>query len=346
MTDENLSQAEIDKIMNEVWESKGIKQDNIELLTQDQADGVVGASSLEPEPEQEEHQEEEQQEEQSGADAQGNAQSEEEEDDPLAAVDESLREKIQERLKALEEEKKKAEEERRAAVGRAAFYQRQHLLQQSLNGGDAAQKPPAYVQPRNPEEWTALVEADPEAAKAFEAKLVAEREALTKHFENQFAPVRQAYEQQQREFQVWREDQTRLVYESHPDVMDVKESPEFKQWVEGWSQQIPDFKNYLNTAHHAYGTQDKPGIVDIINQFKSDLDNFRKSQGTNQEAAQPTAASASPKATAVQEARNNKLNQAPPQRNKPAPVTPKAELSPEQELEKAMLAEMKRLGIK
>jgi hypothetical protein len=336
MSDDNLSQAEIDAIFANAYGSRGIKSDNIQHISDDEAAGV--ANKEQPQDSEEPVQPEELPNEES---AQGESQSTsvdetpaETEEDILAGIEEERRAKIQEKLQALEEERKKLENERRAAVGRAAYFQKQNSsMQKALKGETAHTK--AYVPPQTPEEWSALIEADSQAAKAIEAKLNAEMEARQKYLEEQIAPLRQAYEQHQQERVAWIEDQRRLVYENHPDVMDIKESVEFQQWVAGWEQVIPEFREILNRTHHAYGTQQNPGIVDIINQFKSDL------QAANNPTPPPAPTA---KATAVQEARNNKLTQAPPQQNKPPPVTPKTE-NLDAEYAKAYQAVLRKKGI-
>lgn len=350
MSDDNLSQAEIDSILNGEYAKKGLNTDTFTSVSPDE--GVIEANAKEtkapkqPVEEQPEGPEAETEvvEEVPESDVQGEAQPEEEED-VLSTLDEDKRTKIQAKLSAAEEAQKKLENERKAAVGRAAYYQRQHSLMQKALRAEASQtgKVPAYVTPQSPEEWTALEEADPAAAKAVRALIDAETKALRDQYEGRLAPLQHAYDAQQYERHAWIEDQTRLVYENFPDVMEIKQSNEFNQWVEGWSQQIPNFKQVLANTHHAYGTAENPGIVDIINQFNSDLNAYRAQ--ANPEASVSQAPIASTRATAVQEARNNKLNQAPTQQRKPAAVTPKVE-NLEADLDKAYRAELTRLGIK
>lgn len=344
MSEENLSQAEIDAILNQEYSKKGLQEDT-SLKVVSENEGVIEVSDNTPPPPPEPEAQEQQDNEEEETPITEEPQAAPEEDDPLADLDEDRRTKIQARLAAVEEERLKLENERKAAVGRAAYYQRQHSLMQRALRAEAAQtgKVPSYVPPKTPEEWTALEEADPAAAKAVRALVDAETKAIREQYEGRIAPLQQAYESQQEERSAWIEDQTRLVYESHPDVMEIKQSPEFTQWVEGWSQRIPNFKDVLANTFHAYGTADNPGIVDMINQFHSDLNAFH--QQTQGEAAPPVSPVVSTRATAVQEARNTKLNQAPIQARKPAVVTPKVE-NLDDELDKAYKAELVRLGIK
>lgn len=349
MSDE-MSQKELNDLFTQTYNAKLNNESPNEIkgvqLTDDQAAGVAN-EAIPPEPEvvsEEVEQEPAEESQPEGGDPEQPVQ-EQEENEELAWVkdlDEEKRSKFeafQQKLKEqAEQERKKLENERRAAVGRAAFFQKQVAQIQKAPKTETAQ--PKFVPPQTPE-LDALTEADPAAAKAFQAHTEAIAKQLQEQYNAQLTPLRQAYEAQQAQEEWHRQEQARMLYEAHPDVEEVICSDPYKFWLDGMDKQHPGFKQYAQGVSHTRGSQDNPGAADLLDLFRHHYSEWE--QGQKQATATPPEAQA--KASAVLEQRKNKLDQAPPSKTKPAAVTPG---KPQEDLNKVFQdtfkAESARLG--
>lgn len=272
-----------------------------------------------------------------------NQQEGEEEDSPysyLESLDEEAREKVIAHMRKLENERK-------AAVGRSAYFQRKFNLQQNSknrNGsstGDGRTSRKEFQPPKTKEEWNALLEADPQAAKAFESRIQDERDALLKHIreeiEQEYAPIKEAFIRQQNYQNAWIEDQTRIVYEAVPDLDNILESREWGQWKAAWEQRSPGFSQRLAQIHHAYGDEQNPGIVDILSVFQEEVYG---------QAPSPTPArGGGGVADKAVKARQERQRQSPPDKSRPAAVSTRKEKSMEELFEEAMNNEMRAKGL-
>lgn len=353
---EELSQKELNDLFSQAYTASLNNESPNEIkgvqLTENQAAGVANESPPAEEAPTEvvenvaQEQQETTEEQSEGGDPKQPVQEEqEEENDELSWVkdlDEEKRSKFeafQQKLKEqAEQERKKLENERRAAVGRAAFFQKQVAQIQKAPKTETAQ--PKFVPPQTPE-LDALIEADPAAAKAFQAHTEAIAKQLQEQYNAQLTPLRQAYEAQQAQEEWHRQEQARMLYEAHPDVEQVIESDPYKFWLDGMDKQHPGFKQYVQGISHTRGSQDNPGAADILDLFHKHYSEWE--QGQKQATATPPEAQA--KASAVLEQRKNKLDQAPPSKTKPAAVTPG---KPQEDLQKVFQdtfkAESARLG--
>lgn len=282
---------------------------------------------------------------QEGEGEEGEHSPQEEHNDPYAYLDDLEDGEVKERVLA---QMRKLENERKAAVGRSAYFQRQYNLHNKAGGNTTsapgAPKKREFQPPQTKEEWNALLEADPQAAKAFESRIQDERDALLDHIrseiEQEYAPIRQAYVEQRQQHNAWIEDQTRIVYETIPELDNILASPEFNQWKAVWEQRSPGFNETLKKIHHAYGDESNPGIVDILEVFHKEV--FGGGEEPAQAGGEPASTGAADKAVKARQARQQ---QSPPERNKAAAVSPKREKTQEELFEEAMNAELRSKGL-
>lgn len=224
----------------------------------------------------------------------------------------TLRSELESEKKKYEEDKRKLENERRAAVGRAAFFQRKEAEFRK-------QKPPAPppLQQAVPQisdvELDALEQADPILGKLIRSQNEAIK-ALNKTTGEQLFHLHTAEEQRVMQEQEYVNSQTQLLYEAFPEWEQATVSPEYTQWLQGMEQHYPGFGNYARSVKHAYGDQNNPGAVDILNLFHSHFSEWQKHQ-EHQTANEQ-------KAQQIEEERKKRIEQTPPEKKSVA-VSPK-----------------------
>lgn len=170
-----------------------------------------------------------------------------------------------EALSQLQHRATAAEELAKRHIGQVGGLQRkinEILKSQAAVNPAAAQPTAAQVTAAmaDPEEWKKLEEDFPTIAQGFKKMLEVRETKLKQELQAMTQPLLVARQQDQQEReQRFIQEQVRILAEAHPDWGDIRESPEFHEWL---AAQPPFVQSGIKSRNAA-------DAVDILNRYKS-----------------------------------------------------------------------------